>query len=410
MKILFLTDNYPPEVNAAASRVHERAKHWIAKGYEVTVITSSPNFPQGKVYKDYKNKWRYVEVKDGIRIVRVKTFIARNKGTLLRMCDFLSYMFTSFVNGLFEKKPDIICATSPHLFTAVSGYLLSVFKRKPFIFEVADLWPDSIKAVGAISQSKILKLVEKLELFLYRHATNIVVLSPAFKDNLVSRGIASNKIHVIINGVEQSQFYPKAADVELQKKLSLTGKYVIGYIGTFGMAHALSSVIEAAKLLRGHDNIRFLFVGDGAERELIQSKANDEGVTNVVFVPPKPKVEIINYWALCDVALVHLRDSPVFETVIPSKIFEAMAMHLPVVLACPKGVASTIISKEAVGVCVSPEQPQALADAVKALFDDADLTKKMSTASAAAVSSYTREAQAFAWEALFRQIKSENGS
>ncbi len=394
MNILFLADNFPPEKNAQASRVYERACHWVRWGHQVTVITCAPNFPEGRVYEGYANKWYQVEERGGIRVVRVKTFIAANAGTMKRVLDFLSYMVMAFFAGTFEPQPDVVVATSPQFFTAIAGWALSVVQRRPFVFELSDLWPDSIVAVGAMKQSPALRAIEKVELFLYRRAAKIVALTGGFKDNLVRRGISADKIAVVNNGVELSQFSPRPRKDELAEHWGVAAdELVVGYIGTLGMAHGLDNVLRAAELV-GEARVRFLMVGPGAERESLITEAQRRGLSNVTFVPPQPKDAIADFWSLCHVALVHLKDTPLFETVIPSKIFEAMGMGLPILLAAPAGEASKILLEEGAGIFIAPGDPQALAEAVLTLERDETQLCQFAKASFEAAPRHTRERQA----------------
>ena len=250
MKILFLSENFPPESNAAATRVYERACYWAEWGHQVTVITSVPNFPEGKLFAGFENKWKQVETMSGIRVVRVKTYIAANRGVAHRTLDFLSFMATGFLAALKEQRPDVIAATSPQFFTAVAGWAASATRGVPFVFELGDLWPASISAVGAMKKSFALGLVEKLELFLYRRSAAIAALTGSFKDNLVSRGIDADKISVVINGVDLSRYAPRPQDTALADEWGFKGKFVAGYIGTHGMAHALGNVLDAAERLK----------------------------------------------------------------------------------------------------------------------------------------------------------------
>src|SRR3990167_242430 len=352
MKILFLSDNFPPEVNAPASRVFERAKYWVEWGHDVTVITCAHNFPQGKVYEGYKNKWYQVEYMDGIKVVRVKTFILKNEGFVLRIVDFVSYMWMAIIASFFQKKPDVIVATSPQFFTAVAGYKIAFFKGKPFFFELSDLWPASIAAVGSLSaDSRLYKLIEKLELFLYRHSKKVIAQTQSFKDDLVFRGIPEEKVTVIYNGVELSQFKPVEKSETLLKKYGLENQFVIGYIGTQGMAHDLEKVLQVAHDLK-ETNVTFLFVGDGATNQKLLEITRQKNLNNVVFIPSKAKSEIADYWSVCDVALIHLKNEATFSTVVPSKLFEAMAMGLPSLLVAPEGEAARIVNNEKVGLYV----------------------------------------------------------
>jgi colanic acid biosynthesis glycosyl transferase WcaI len=264
MHLVFLTDNFPPETNAPATRGYEHARRWVEAGHRVTVITCAPNFPEGKVYAGYRNRWHQRETIDGIEVVRVKSFIAANKGFAARILDYVSFMLTGSVAALFVQRPDVVLATSPQFFCAVGGWLVAKLRRRPFVFEVRDLWPESIKAVGAMRQGRLIEALEKLELFLYRQASGVVVATEAFRENLRSRGIDPRKITVVRNGVDLTRYAPRERDTQLAEELGLTGKFVVGYLGTHGMAHALHRVVEAAELVRDDPRLHFLFVGGGA--------------------------------------------------------------------------------------------------------------------------------------------------
>ena len=394
MNILFFSDNFPPETNAAATRVYERACYWVKDGHDVTVITCAPNFPQGKLFEGYQNRWHQVDHLDGIRVVRVKTFISANRGTLLRLLDFLSYMVTGFTAGLFERRPDVIVSTSPQFFAAVAGWALAAVRRVPFVFELGDLWPASISAVGAMRPGMGLRMIEKLELFLYRRAACVIALTQAFKDNLIRRGIPADKISVVINGVDLWRYGPRERDQQLADQWGLSDKFVVGYVGTHGMAHALGNVINCAEILKDQDHIRFLFAGAGAERDALMADASRRGLENVVFMPSQPKQNMPSVWSLCDVALVHLKDSPAFKDVIPSKIFEAMGMGLPVVLAAPEGEASAIVNDDRAGLHVPAEKPEALAKAARNLAEHPELCQQYAKDSLAAAPRHGRDIQA----------------
>lgn len=395
MHILFFTDNFPPEGNAIASRVYERACYWIRWGHQVTVITSVPNFPEGKIFKGYKNKFYQVEEMDGIRVVRVKTFIAKNKGFILRLLDFLSYIVPAFLAGCLQSKPDIIVATTPQFFVGLTAWGVSTIRKLPFILEVADIWPASIVGVGAMADSKLIRALEKLELFLYRQATAIVVLTAAFKENLTRRGIPASKMTTILNGVDLTKYMPLPKDENLAKELGLHQEhFVVGYIGTHGMAHDLMNVLKAAEILLAYPHILFLFVGAGAERDKLMAYAKKHNLSNVKFIPVQPKASIQRFWSVCQVALVHLKNDVVFKEVIPSKIFEAMGMGIPLLLVAPEGEASKIIVGNDVGKWVLADHPNLLADAVIDYYNDthARLTHALNSLETAPL--YSREKQA----------------
>ncbi len=394
MKILFLSDNFPPETNAAATRVYERAVHWAKWGHEVTVITSFPNFPQGAIYPGYENKWYAVEEKDGIRVVRVKTFISANRGTLLRSLDFLSFLFTALPVALVQPRFDVVAATSPQFFAVVAGWLAGFLRRVPFVFELGDIWPASIIGVGVMRRNIGLIVLEKIELFLYRRSAAVASLTNAFKANLVGRGIDPDKIAVVRNGVDLFRYAPRERDADLAQAWGLSGRFVVGYVGTHGMAHGLINVVEAAERLRHRPDICFLLVGDGADRPMLVEEARRRGLTNIVLQGPQPKEMMPRIWSLCDVALVHLRDSPVFAEVIPSKIFEAMGMGLPILLASPRGEAQEILEADRAGLWVPPGQPDALAEAVARLKDTPNLRSGLAATSHQASQLHSRRTQA----------------
>jgi len=393
MKVLFLADNFAPEKNAQASRVYERACYWVRWGHEVTAITCAPNFPEGKVYDGFQNRWYGVSELSGIRVVRVKTFIASNSGTVRRILDYLSFMVTAFVAGLFQPKPDLIAVTSPQFFAAVGACALAWIRRVPFVLELGDLWPDSIVAVGAMKKGFGLHMLEKVELFMYRRAERIIPLTNSFKRNLIGRGVPECKIDVVINGVDLSRYAPRPRNLDLAEEWGIApGEFVVAYVGTHGMAHALGNVLDAAEHTNGR--IRWLLVGAGAERENLVADANRRRLSNLTMIGAQPKERMPDVWSLSDVALVHLRDTPLFESVIPSKIFEAMGMGLPILLACPTGEASQIVQESGAGICIRPEDPEALAAAAELLSGNPELTRKFASRSLASAPHYSRERQA----------------
>lgn len=394
MKILFLSDNFPPEGNAPATRLYEHAIRWVRAGHDVTVITCAPNFPEGKLFAGYRNRWRQVEDIDGIRVVRVKTYITANEGFLKRTLDYMSFMLMGFLAGLFERRPDVVVATSPQFFCAMGGWALSVAKWRPFVFELRDLWPASIMAVGAMRKNVVIRGLEKIELFLYKRARAIISVTESFREDLVARGIPRKKIHVVINGVDLDRYEPRPRDAELEREFGLAGKFVAGYMGTHGMAHALPKVLEAAERLLHREDIAFFFAGSGAERAKVEQLVKERNLHNVRLIPRQPKERMPALWSVCDLAIVPLRDTPVFATVIPSKIFEAMGMGVPILMSLPEGEATAIIRASESGVCVPPEDADAMASAVQALADNHGRMGTYRNAARAAAPRYSRDTQA----------------
>ena len=368
MHLLFLTDNFPPEVNAPASRTFEHCREWVRKGHRVTVITCAPNFPKGKVFDGYQNKAFQTETIEGIEVIRVWSYITANEGFVRRILDYLSFMASAIVASPRVRGVDLVIGTSPQFFTAVAAYVVSRMKRIPYVFELRDLWPESIKAVGAMKESFALRMLERLEMFLYRKAARIVSVTESFKQVLMRRGIESTKIEVVTNGVDVSQFKPRPKDPELTRKLGLEGKFVAGYIGTHGMAHALETLLQAADRLRGQ-NFAFIFLGDGARKQTLREMADQMKLDNVVFIDSVPKADVPKYWSLLDVSIIHLRKTELFTTVIPSKLFECMGMGIPV-LHGVEGESADIVRREQVGIPFEPEGVDQLCEALQSLKSD----------------------------------------
>ncbi len=391
MRILFLSDNFPPEGNAPATRLWEHATRWVKAGHSVTVITCAPNFPEGKLYPGYANSWHQVEAMGGIRVVRVKTYITANEGFVKRTLDYLSFMVSAWIAGLFEKRPDVVVATSPQFFSACAGWALAAVRGLPFVFELRDLWPASIVAVGAMKKSLAIRLLERVEMFLYRRATAIVSVTHAFKRELIDRGVEATKIYVVLNGVDLSQYQPRPRSAALVGEIGIEGRFVVGYIGTHGLAHALDKVLDAAALLQQRSDITFLFVGGGADRARVGAMVAERRLHNVVLLARQPKARMPEIWSLCDQVLVPLRDTPVFRAVIPSKIFECMGMGIPVLMSLPEGEATAIVRDSGCGVCVPPEDPQAMAAAIEDLSADRKKRDRLAAAASAAAPRYSRD-------------------
>jgi glycosyltransferase involved in cell wall biosynthesis len=398
MHILFLTDNFPPEVNAPASRTFEHAREWVRLGHRVTVITCAPNFPSGRVFEGYHNRLWQRETMDGIDVVRVWTYITANDGVLRRTLDYMSFMVSAIPASLTIGKVDIIVGTSPQLFTACAAMIASTLKRRPYVFELRDLWPESIRAVGAMKNDRVLNGLEKVELFLYRRAAHIVCVTHSFVDNLVSRGIARDKINVVTNGADLSRFKPQPRDEYLAQSLGLKDKFVVGYVGTHGMAHALATLLDAAEALKGLPaarHIRILLLGDGSEKTALKADAQKRHLDNVLFLDSVPRSEVSRYWSLLDLSIIHLRKTPLFESVIPSKLFECMAMGIPVVHGVV-GESAGIVVSEGVGIPFEPEDANALVERIMQLAGDPGRLKQLSAQGVMAAKHYDRTAMAAA--------------
>jgi glycosyltransferase involved in cell wall biosynthesis len=352
LKILFLTDNFYPEVNAPANRTFEHCREWVKEGVDVTVITGVPNFPTGKVFNGYRNKIYQKEVIDGIKVIRVWTYITANEGTIKRILDYVSFAFMALIVSLFVQT-DVIVATSPQFFTAIAGRFSALFKRKKWMMEVRDIWPESIVAVGAMKNKKIISFLEQVELHLYHHASKVIVVTDSFKENLITKKISSDKIEVVKNGVYLDKFKPIVKDHSIIGQLGLSNKFIVAYFGTHGMAHKLDFVLRSAQKV-DDAVIHFLFIGDGAEKENLIKLKEDLQLKNVTMLPSVPKDKIQDYISIIDVALVNLKKSDTFKSVIPSKIFENAAMEKPILLGV-EGETQKIIEDYNAGLCFEPE-------------------------------------------------------
>jgi glycosyltransferase involved in cell wall biosynthesis len=367
MRILLLTDNFVPETNSPARRAYEHARDWVSAGHQVTVVTSIPNFPTGRPLPPYKNKPRQREQMNGIDVVRVWTVLAPNNGVILRSLDFLSFALSGFLAGLFERA-DVIVASSPQLLTGMAGSWLGRIKARPWLIEVRDLWPDSIVAVGAMRENFYIRGLRRLERHLYKHASRIVAVSDGIRDRIIACGISPDKIGVVPNGVELDRLGPRAKDPSLVNQLELNGKFVVGYVGTHGLAQGLEAVLQAAQLM-GAAQASFIFVGEGARREYLMNMAGDLKLDNVRFVGLVSAERAADHLALCDIVLIPLRRSSQLEITIPSKIFEAAAMERPMIVGA-EGASARLVEHYGAGLVVPPEDPQALAAAIARLQSD----------------------------------------
>jgi len=368
VKILFLTHYFPPEVNAPASRTFDHCREWVREGHDVTVVTNTPNHPRGEVYPGYRNRLFQTEQMDGIRVVRVLTYVTANEGIIKRTFNFILFFIMSVLAAPFLPRCDRVVSTSPQFFAGLAGYAVSRLKRAPWVLEIRDLWPESILSVGAISNPLAIRLLEGLEAFAYRKADAIVSVTDAFKPHIEARG-GDGKVTVIKNGVDLSLFSAIPRDEEFAEQLGVDGKFVAAYVGTHGMAHGLDTILDAAQRLDQGSNVVFLLVGEGSEKRRLEEKRDALGLTNVIMLGQQPKDAMPRIWSIADVSLVVLRKLDLFTTVIPSKIFESMAMGKPIVLGV-LGESRSIVEQAEAGVGIEPEDAGALARELQRMASD----------------------------------------
>ena len=401
MRILFFSHYFPPEVNAPANRTHEHCREWAASGHEVHVITCTPSHPLGRPFAGYSSAWYRYENIDGIHVHRVWTYLAPNRGIARRTLNFLSFIPSATFRALRLGRFDIAVGTSPQFFCAVATWLYTRLRRTPWVFELRDLWPESIPAVGAMRKSAALSILERLELRMYRDSSAVACLTRAFMDNLESRGIERSKLHYIPNGIVAA-FWETASRSDGRSILGASDDdIVVSYVGTIGMAHGLRTTLDAAAILAHRSPaVKFVIVGDGAELPHLRTVAAERGLANVRFTGLLPREQMPAVLAATDIALVTLRPSDVFKTVLPSKMFESMAAGRPILLAVD-GEARSTMERAGAGVFVEPGDALALAAAVERLSSDAAGRARMGAAGRAFVE---REFSRTAWAGRYLEI------
>lgn len=369
MRILFFSHYYTPEVNAPASRTSDHCRAWAAAGHEVTVVTCAPNHPHGKIYPGYRNRLYQSETIGGVRVIRVWTLLAANEGFARRILNYVSYLASVILVLPFLPKADVIVSTSPQFFCGLAGGFARLFKRAPWVLEIRDLWPESIVAVGAMRKGLAIRFLEWLEGFAYRQADAIVSVTRSFVPHIVARCGQPGKIAVLINGADLGAYVRSDNGASVRRELGLEGRFVGAYVGTHGMAHGLSTILDAADLLKHDPRFAFLLVGDGADRERLQSERAARGLDNVLILGQRPKSEMPGFWSATDASLILLKRSDTFKKVLPSKMAEAMAMQCPIILGV-EGEAKELLEDARAGIAITPEDARQLADAMLRLADD----------------------------------------
>jgi glycosyltransferase involved in cell wall biosynthesis len=377
MRILFISHYFPPEGNAPASRAYEMCRRWTRAGHDVTVITGVPNVPAGIPYPGYRNRLHQRETIDGINVIRVWTYLAPNKGTVRRILNYVSFMKSASMAGLCGDRPDIVVATSPQFFCGWAGVIVSRLRRLPFVLEIRDIWPESIVSVGAMKKGLTIRFLGWMERKMYACARHIVTVGDGYKEQLIAKGVAADKVTVITNGVDRDMFRPREPDMELKQKFGLGDAFVCSYIGTIGMACGLDVVLRAARILKnsGRNDIRFLLVGDGAVREDLENRARAEELNHVVFTGLQPKHRIPALLSITDASLIHLAKKELFESVFPSKLLESFATAKPIILGV-RGYAAHLLQDANAGICIEPENENDLVAAVERLAADRNLAAR----------------------------------
>ncbi|WP_239380172.1 glycosyltransferase family 4 protein [Frankia sp. CIT1] len=384
LRVLLITHYFPPEVGAPQARLAETAREWAADGVDVTVLTGMPNHPTGIIPPEYRGAWRRVEHRDGYRVVRTWVYATPNKGIVRRTLGHLSFMVTSvLLGGNAAGGADVIVVSSPTFFPLGSAWLLARLRRARLVVEVRDLWPAIFVQLGVLRNRRVIAVLERLELAAYRAADAVVTVTDGFRDDIIGRGIPARKVHTIHNGADLRRFSP--SDPPSAALGARSGDTLVVYIGAHGISQGLPSVVDTAAELVG-EPVHIAFVGEGADRQRVADRVAERGLTNVTMHAAVRHDEVAGIVAAADICLVPLRDVPLFTTFIPSKMFELLAAGRPVIGALA-GEAARILAA-AGGVVVPPEDPTALADAIRSLAGDPHRRKAMGVAGRAYVTDH----------------------
>ena len=369
-------------MGAPAGRAAELSRLWVEEDHEVTVLTGFPNHPTGVVPLEYRRRFRRLVAREnveGVNLVRTWLLPFPNRKAYERILNYSSFCVSSAITGVFLDQPDLVIATSPQLLVGLSGWWLARCNSVPFVFEVRDLWPESLAAVGVGSHNSLLhRSLAKIAGFLYRNCDRLVVVTPAFKKYLIEHWrVPEEKIFVVENGVETNLFSRLTPKLALRRELGAEEKFVVSYVGTLGNAHGLETLLEAAALLREKaPGVLFLLVGEGAEKAHLMSLAQSRELTNVRFVGQQPREKIPAYITASDACLVLLKRAELFKTVLPTKMLEFMSCARPVILGVD-GHARKVMEQASAGIFITPEDPTGLAEAVMRLAADPALRESL---------------------------------
>lgn len=403
MRILIIHQVFVSPKEAGGTRHFELARYLRNKGHQVTIVASDVSYLTGRKILHHKGLVGEEKI-EGIRILRAYTPSVIHKNFVWRVFAFITFMFTSVWAALQAGRVDVVMGTSPPLFQGVSAWVVSLLRRRPFLFEIRDLWPEFAIDMGVLTNPLLIRASRWLESFLYSRATHLLVNSPAYRDYLLKRGIPEPKISFIPNGVDTSMFDPEADGVSIRREFGLDDKFVITYAGALGPANDIDTVLRAARRLKESRGIHFLAVGDGKERPRLENIAHKWNLENVIFIGAKPKSEMPDFLAASNACLAILRDIPMFRTTYPNKVFDYMAAGRPTILAID-GVIREVVESANGGIFVEPGNAEALAEAVRNLFENPEHAREMGLNARRYVEKYfDRMDQAIAFENLLYKL------
>lgn len=379
MRMLIVSHYFPPEIGAPQARLSELARYWSAGGDRVTVLTGMPNHPTGRVHERYKGRIRMAEEVDGYKVIRTWLYATPNEGFVRKTLGHLSFMLSSVLLGYRKVgRPDVVLVSSPTFFSNFSALFLARMKRAKLVIEVRDLWPAIFVELGVLTDRRVIRTLERIELWLYRQADAVVAVTDGFRDNIIGRGIPATKVHTIRNGADLDRFAATDPPPGARERLGgREGRLLALYIGAHGISQNLSVLLDAASKLRS-EPVDVALVGEGAEKRLLEQKAAELALPNLHMLPGVPSGDVPGLLQAGDVCVVSLRDIPLFKTFIPSKIFEYLAAGKPVV-GSVAGESAAIL-EEAGAVVVPPGDGAALAEALRSLAADPTRQREMGLA------------------------------
>ncbi len=403
MRVLTLSQWYIPEPDI---KIHLLAQDLAARGHQVTSITGFPNYPQGRIYPGYRQRFWQWERKDGMRVLRLPLYPDHSRSKVHRTLNYLSFAASAALLGPALCGPaDVMWVYHPPLTVGIPAWWIGLLRRVPFIYEIQDMWPETMAATRMISNGLVVDWLGKLAKFVYQRAAAITVISPGFKQNLIAKGVPSEKIHVISNWADEEIYRPVSPDLTLADRHKLRGRFNVIYGGNLGAAQAMGNVLAAAALLRDLPEVQFVLIGDGVDEAALRRQATEQGLDNVHFVGRQPVERMPYFFALADVLLIHLRRDPLFEITIPGKTIAYLACGRPI-LGVVAGDAADVVQDAGAGLICPPEDPAALAQAVRDLFAmPAEQREAMGQAGRRAfLENYTRQVLVDRYEALFQEV------
>lgn len=371
MKLLILTQYFPPEVGAPQNRLFELAVHLKNRGVDVSALTAMPNYPQMRVHEGYKRKFYAYENMSGLEVHRAWIYVTTSRSIVTRLLNYFSFVFTSFIVGLFKTgKYDFILCESPPLFLGISAYLLKKLKRSQLVFNVSDLWPESAEKLGLVTNPTLLKISTRLEEFLYRKSELITGQTKGIVNNILTR-FPDQKVTWIPNGVDLNHYDYKLinSDWHLQNNFS-DNDFILLYAGIIGHAQGLEVILKAASQLQSYPHIKFILLGSGPQKADLLNLKNDLKLENVFFIDVVPKSQMPSIIASANAAIIPLRRLDLFKGAIPSKIFESLAMKKPLLLGVEGEAKELFIDEGKCGLAFEPENDVQLAEKILELYND----------------------------------------